>query len=186
MAKKITIKKPSKSSNGLAPAVITDFFEVKLVRLLSCSSELTVSGPVKPPFEVELTFSVHLNEGVKSKVVLVNVGVDVYLKQNAEAPHATCPKVAVVFQVVFQAKGDFPVIDDDDRKTMVMSGSVVAWPYLRGHVQSTISAMGLPPVVLPLFHPAQLGCAIGRIGDTDVAPASEQRAAKRKPKPKMK
>ncbi len=183
MAKKLTIKKPS--SIPVAMGVITDFFEVKLVRLLTCSCELTVSGVVRPPFEVECNFTININEGAKSKVVLVNAGVDVFLKQNSETPHANCTKASVVFQVVFQAKDQFPQIKDADRKTLITSGSVVAWPYLRSHVQSTIAAMGLPPIVVPLFHPAQMvGCKIGRIGDSEVTADEKPKTSNKRPKTK--
>ena len=166
MAKKTTTKRTRKPAAAYA---VTDSFEVKLVRLLNSSSELNVRKAMTPPFQIEITYSVNLHEGAKTKVVLVDVGCRVSLKPNPDANGDDCPFVSAEFQVVFQAKGAFPSMLDSDRSKLATTASVVAWPYLRSHIQATVSMMGLPPVVLPLFHPVQTGGAtIGRIAGSNI------------------
>ncbi len=140
------------------------------MRLLNSASELKVSKPIASSLQLRLNFRVNLNKGTKLKLVLVNAGCDVSLLLSEDAVESESPTVSATFQVAFAVKGDFSTVSESDEQSLVVTGSVIAWPYLRSFIQTVISTMGLPPVVLPLFHPMQNGAKIGRIGDHDIVP----------------
>ncbi len=147
-------KKPITKSKRKPPVkAIMDQFEISLVRLLKSASELKISENIRPPFSTNIEFKVELAEGPKHKIALVNVSCLATLKPTNGAANLDGTQVSVMFQVVFKAKENFPTLSDDDRRSMVMDGCVIAWPYIRSHIQATFSTMGLPPVVLPLNHP---------------------------------
>lgn len=181
MAKKQISKRAPRRKSASDRSI--EEFEVQFVRLLTSASQLKITGNPKESTNLTLNFTVSLNEGKKEKIVLVNAGCNVGIHAGKE-PDEQCTKVSAVFQVVFNAKTEFPLLDEDDRKRIVVTGSVIAWPYLRSFIQMHFASMGLPPFILPLFHPAQSGATIGRFADVDVPngknPSGSSSARKRK------
>jgi hypothetical protein len=176
MTKKNTSKKLPKQN--VARIAAMDHFEVTLVRLVNCSCTLEVSKIGKPTNRYKLNFSMELAESEEAKIALVNVHCDASLMSEDGAPEDGT-NVSAEFQVVFKAKNEFPVLGDDERKQLVTSGSVIAWPYLRNFIQLTVSSMGLPPFALPLFHPMQQGASIGRVREVTLMRGNKPQSKKR-------
>ena len=161
---------------------VMDQFELSLVRLLKSASELKISEGIKPPIQAKFDFNVELREGPKHKIALVNANCTATLRSLNDDADLDGTQVSAMFQVVFKATDNFPTLSEDDRMSVITSGSSIAWPYIRSHIQSTVAMMGLPPVVVPLFHPLQQGDKLGRIGSAEVSRDTKLIAKKRKMK----
>ncbi len=147
-----------------------DRFELQEVRLLASQSRLHIEGGVVP---TQSTINVATNVGVlrKQKLVHIDTKVDVTIKNTTDSEMGTV--VGCLYQTILRPQKAFPrTISDEDKQSFAASGTFLAWPYIRQFVQSTVTQMGLPPVVLPLFRAtsdAKYGI-VGQIGADKLMP----------------
>jgi preprotein translocase subunit SecB len=77
--------------------------------------------------------------------------IDVRLLEN-ESSDDPATSVKATFELCYRLPSDFAPEEADLSSFAEMNGVYNAWPYWREYIQSTISRMNLPPVVLPLFR----------------------------------
>lgn len=130
----------------------TGHVELQLVRLISSAAQLRLAGGKGLPEKLNLSFSARASSVNSETQGLVDVSVKATLGEHADNQAV----VEATFQVIAIAHDGKAILDDTRRKDLVGGACSVAWPYLRHHLQTAFSAMLMPPITLPYFHPVQL------------------------------
>lgn len=133
-------------------ALPTGHIELQLVRLVRSNSHLRLAGGKGLPQELRLKFSASASSVETEEVGLIDISVEATLGENVENQAV----VEATFQVITKAKDGKAILDSTRRKDLVAGACSVAWPYLRHYLHTTFSAMLLPPITLPFFHPVQV------------------------------
>ncbi len=130
--------------------------ELSVIRLLHSHADVNITGGVIP--DKYLT-SIGTNVGGNSqdKNVLVNVVFEIKSDfQPADTPEAnqSMANITGVFQCVFNSKIDFTEEDltDEFQETLARTSYISSGPFIRHHVYSLMTQMGIPPLTMPIFR----------------------------------
>lgn len=136
---------PSKAARVIKAVQIQ---EVRLV-------ESTASSAIRSGHDVEgVTLTINYSGGVPSPpeggvfYVVAPIEALVTLEGSSE------PVVSIKarFELKYSIPGDLVPTQEELGAFAEVNGVFNAWPYWREFIQSTISRMNLPPVILPLFR----------------------------------
>ncbi len=119
------------------------------VRLIESHSKLTVAeGQVPTQAQVAIEVKTGANPPAKF------LG-DVFATITTPEGSASSLLITVQFQCVFNVPSlpDPSTLTDIEKKAINSAVLFVAWPYIRAHVSSLTSSMGIPTFTIPLIKP---------------------------------
>lgn len=164
MAKKAKSPHSNKRSRKETPkraiAPLVSQIELKNIRVIESHTQLSIKNKEIPvQFHTNVIAKVGANTDEKLIIVdvagLVLTDTDAKEIENPEQSNKSSVTIQVVVQCVFgliDEQQEFPTLTEDDAKAIQTTGVFAAYPYIRNFVLSSSSAMGIPPILMPLFR----------------------------------
>lgn len=105
------------------------------------------------PWQAELTHEAKFFHDIPKKILCVEAMLTATVRAEAGKPRQVL-SVRTILALEYTISGDSPT---DDLEASLgafarINGIYNAWPYFREVVQSTVSRMGLPPLVIPVYR----------------------------------
>lgn len=166
MAKKKTTpskKGRERNESQLTPETFANALKLKSIRIVESNSKLSISAGIVPK-ESYVAYTVNVGSIENTSTTLGNVIVNVTSNRPDESVDPKKSHFAISFtvQCVYECTLELDKANPEIAKRLITTTVMAAWPYARMLVHSLSTAMGLPPITLPLYSPHQNKLTIAR------------------------
>jgi preprotein translocase subunit SecB len=127
------------------------------VRLISLNTDIQLKGGTIPT-RAQIVTEVSTAVSTDRHHIQVNANVRVVGRPTLESfedpnPEESVLNLSLHYQAVYGLKDDSDPIKlvEDNGQDIAAMGIHMLWPYVRSIVQSTTLAMGLPPIMVPIY-----------------------------------
>jgi len=158
-------KSAARRTGKLSPITILTKFELKSIRLVSSSSNVSLqAGGLPKATKVEAECGLGASDDEDAVKVNVNCSV---ISRYAESDSEPAIRISCEYQAVYKFMGnEFPSHDELSESVDDISNAAMiqVWPFIRHYAFWISSQIGVPPITLPMFRTETPAGMVGRIG----------------------
>ncbi len=152
---------PAATGTAQVPARVIEMgrrAEIKALNMIQCLAKVTDIRVGDTLSELDITLRGSGTKHTDPRTLLCLFGLDVDPKtpqpEGRRVAHISCD-YAVLYEISDEAYFDSLTVEDIENFA-AFNGSFNAWPFAREFVHNVVTRLGLPPVLLPLYRPAQM------------------------------